>query len=55
LASPWPRSGEMVLLGGPGVLMSYRGHPTCEMKAPWTDPGLRELLALAVLAAFGWV
>lgn len=27
--------------------------PTCEMKAPWTDPGLRELLALAALAAFG--
>jgi hypothetical protein len=25
-----------------------------EMKAPWTDPGLRELLALAVLAAFGF-
>jgi hypothetical protein len=24
-----------------------------EMKAPWTDPGLRELLALAALAAFG--
>jgi hypothetical protein len=23
------------------------------MKAPWSDPGLRELLALAVLAAFG--
>jgi hypothetical protein len=23
------------------------------MKAPWTDPSLRELLALAALAAFG--
>jgi alkylhydroperoxidase/carboxymuconolactone decarboxylase family protein YurZ len=23
------------------------------MKAPWTDPGLRELLALAALAALG--
>jgi len=23
------------------------------MKAPWTDPGLRELLALAALAASG--
>jgi hypothetical protein len=23
------------------------------MKAPWTDPGVRELLALAALAAFG--
>jgi hypothetical protein len=23
------------------------------MKAPWTHPGLRELLALAALAAFG--
>jgi len=23
------------------------------MNAPWTDPGLRELLALAALAAFG--
>ena len=24
-----------------------------QMKAPWTDPSLRELLALAALAAFG--
>jgi hypothetical protein len=24
------------------------------MKAPWTDPALRELLALAALAAFGF-
>jgi hypothetical protein len=24
------------------------------MKAPWTDPGLRELLALAALAALGF-
>jgi len=23
------------------------------MKAPWTDPSLRELIALAALAAFG--
>jgi hypothetical protein len=23
------------------------------MKAPWSDPGLRELLALAALAVFG--
>jgi hypothetical protein len=25
-----------------------------KMKAPWTDPSLRELLALAALAAFGF-
>jgi hypothetical protein len=43
----------MVLLGGSGVLMSLQKAPTHEMKAPWTDPGLRELLALAVVAAFG--
>jgi len=24
-----------------------------QMKAPWTDPSLRELVALAALAAFG--
>jgi hypothetical protein len=24
------------------------------MKAPWTDPALRELLALAALASFGF-
>jgi hypothetical protein len=35
------------------VLMSLQKAPTREMKAPWTDPGLRELLALAVVAAFG--
>ena len=26
---------------------------TYQMKVPWTDPSLRELLALAALAAFG--
>ena len=26
---------------------------TAAMKPPWTDPNLRELLALAALAAFG--
>jgi len=25
----------------------------CEMKAPWMDPGLRELAALSALAALG--
>jgi hypothetical protein len=25
----------------------------CEMKLPWTDPRFRELVALALLAAFG--
>jgi hypothetical protein len=31
-----------------------KGTPhTCEMKAPWTDPVLRELVALAALSAFG--
>jgi hypothetical protein len=51
LANPWPIGVEMVLLGGSGVLMSLQKAPTGEMKAPWTDPGLRELLALAVVAA----
>ena len=42
------------LLGGSGLLMSFqKAHYTCVMKAPWKDPGLRELLALAALAAFG--
>ncbi len=32
----------------------YKRHThTCEMKSPWSDPVLRELLALAALAAFG--
>jgi hypothetical protein len=35
----WPLVGQ-------GCLQSHS-----EMKAPWTDPGLRELLALAALAA----
>ena len=30
-----------------------RGNIRVQMKAPWTDPSLRELLALAALAAFG--
>jgi hypothetical protein len=30
-----------------------KAHPRREMKAPWTDPALRELLALAALSAFG--
>jgi hypothetical protein len=30
-------------------------HGACaQMKAPGTDPGLRELVALAALAVFGW-
>jgi hypothetical protein len=32
---------------------SGRGNIRVQMKAPWTDPSLRELLALAALAAFG--
>jgi len=28
-------------------------HIKCEMKAPWMDPGLRELAALSALAALG--
>jgi len=28
-------------------------HIKCEMKGPWTDPGLRELAALSALAALG--
>jgi hypothetical protein len=35
------------------VPMSLQKALNCEMKVPWTDPGLRELLALAALAAFG--
>jgi len=30
-----------------------RGNIRVQMKAPWTDPSLRELLALAALAALG--
>jgi hypothetical protein len=30
-----------------------RGTIRVQMKAPWTDPSLRELVALAALAAFG--
>jgi hypothetical protein len=33
--------------------MSTRPACTSEMKAPWSGPGLRELLALAALVAFG--
>jgi hypothetical protein len=33
--------------------MSLQKALNCEMKVPWTDPGLWELLALAALAAFG--
>ena len=47
----WGRA--LPLRGGSGGLISKRHIPTCDMKAPWTDPGLRELLALAALAAFG--
>jgi len=28
-------------------------HIKCRMKAPWMDPGMRELAALSALAAFG--
>ena len=28
-------------------------HIKCRMKAPWMDPGLRELAALSALAALG--
>ena len=34
--------------GGPG-----RFQNKCEMKLPWMNPRVRELVALAVLAAFG--
>jgi hypothetical protein len=30
-----------------------RVNPTRDMKTPWTDPGLRELFALSMLASFG--
>jgi hypothetical protein len=40
--------------GGPGAVIVLKRHTyTCVMKAPWTDPGLRELVALAALSAFG--
>jgi hypothetical protein len=35
--------------GDKGIVSDH----TCEMKAPWTDPGPPELLALAALAVFG--
>jgi hypothetical protein len=34
-------------------LSLQKAQPTYEMKAPWTDPGLRELFALSMLASFG--
>jgi hypothetical protein len=30
-----------------------RRHTDCEMKAPWMDPGLRELVGLSMLAGGG--
>ena len=30
-----------------------RRHIKCEMKAPWMNPGVRELAALSALAALG--
>jgi hypothetical protein len=47
------RGVKMASSAGQGVELSLQRAPTCQMKAPWTDPSLRELLALAALAAFG--
>ena len=40
---------------GARSLGHYTGtcHIKCEMKAPWMDPGLRELAALSALATLG--
>ena len=35
------------------MLIFFQKALISEMKAPWTDPGLQELLTLAALAAFG--
>ena len=40
--------GPLLSRGGSGRLQNK-----CEMKLPWMNPRLRELVALAVLAAFG--
>ena len=36
--------------GGAGIV---KGTAHLQMKAPWTDPGLRELFALSMLASLG--
>ena len=46
-----------MLVTSPGPLHQLAGGGTfqnkSEMKLPWTDPRFRELVGLAVLAAFG--
>ena len=53
MANTWPVGVEMVPFGGAGLRCPLQKVHTREMGSPWTDPGLRELLALAVVAAFG--
>ena len=40
--------GPLHQLAGRGAFLNK-----CKMKLPWTDPRFRELVVLAVLAAFG--
>jgi hypothetical protein len=54
-------AGQVIRCVGPSYLKRVRAvtysrhtaHGDGEMKGPWTDPALRELLALAALSAFG--
>jgi hypothetical protein len=42
------------LLGGLGaVIVLAKGTAHLRMEAPWTDPSLRELFALSMLASLG--
>ena len=51
MASPWPVRG-MAPRAGQGHYEHYieRRHTNCEMKAPWVDHSVWELVGLSVLA-----
>jgi len=44
---------DAVAVIGIAAVVAGRCRIKCEMKAPWMDPGLRELAALSALAALG--
>lgn len=54
MASPWPVRG-MAPRAGQGHYEHYieRRHTNCEMKAPWVDHSVWELVGLSVLAGGG--
>ena len=53
LESDRPLPSKSQSQGGRPSVSPIMTLETARMKAPWTDPVLRELLALAALAAFG--